>query len=456
MEQLSRNLDDPQSTSTSISQLQKQHSLESNLRPNKKDAEHKNRQLRKSRTSGLYMAEGGAFDYLSSSDEEPPIAPIPNKLFDSTDQLLYKQKLEQRTELYRNKGAVKLCIGRQGAGTGEFSYPRDVVYAKFTLKTKLIGQQVLMVVDSGNSRIQIFDTQGKYLSEFGQNGTGPGAFDCPSSACCFPEGTIVVSDTNNHRLQFFDSNGRFIRQIGGRPPGAQTPGTGQPPPVFATTFESSGMNLARQTSAEPGQFAFPYGVCYDTSQNELYVCDKENGVIQILDGEGNFKSFLSQHRSGRLNAIFRLTFKSPNFVHSNGQQLICSDTNSHCVHVFSLKNSQKRILGEGEGIQEGKFKKPRGVALDEMNFAIVADAGNNRVQIFRPDGSFLKVGLIWCYFWCTLVEAHTWVLLMETICDRILNAIKLFFLSITLIPSKQPCLSFPVFTCRLFLNFKIC
>ena len=362
------------------------------MKPNKKETEHKKRQLRKCRTSGLYLAGDDTFDYLdrSSSDEE---APITNKLFDATDQLLYKQRLEQRTELYRNKGAVKLCIGRQGVGTGEFSYPRDVIWSKFTLKTKLVGQQVILVVDSGNSRIQIFDTQGKYLSEFGQNGSQPSAFDGPWSACCFPEGTIVVSDTNNHRLQFFDSNGRFIRQIGSRTPGIQPAGSGQQP-VFATTFESSGMNLARQTSAEPGLFSFPYGICYDGSQNELYVCDKENGVIQILDGEGNFKRFLSpnQHRSGRLNAIFRLTFKSPNFVHSNGQHLICSDTNSHCVHVFSLKNSQKRTLGEGEGIQEGKFKKPRGVALDEMNFAIVADAGNNRVQIFRPDGSFLKVG----------------------------------------------------------------
>lgn len=398
-EQLSRNLPEgAECTSTSISSLQRQHSLESNLKPKKKEIEHKKRQLRKSRTSGLYLVSGD--DYLdgSSSDEEQPIrnAPITNKLFDATDQLLYKQRLEQRTELYRNKGAVKLCIGRQGAGIGEFSYPRDVIWCKFTLKSKLVGEQVIMVVDSGNSRIQTFDTQGNFLAEFGQNGNQPGAFDCPSSACCFPEGTIVVSDTNNNRLQFFDSNHRFLRQIGGhRPPCTNN----SQQPDFGTPVES-GINLARQTSAEPGLFSSPYGLCYEANQNELYVCDRENGVVQVLDGEGNFRRFLSanQHRSGRLNAIFRFAFKSPNFVHSNGQNLICSDTNSHCVHVFSLKSAQKTVLGDGEGIGPGKFKKPRGVALDEFNFAIVADAGNNRVQIFNPEGKFLKVSFFERFF----------------------------------------------------------
>ena len=392
-EQMPRNLAGQECAPTSISPLQRQHSLESNLKPKKKETEHKKRQLRKSRTSGLYLASGDAFDYLdrSSSDEDLEIksVPITNKLFDATDQLLYKQRLEQRTELYRNKGTVKLSIGRQGAGVGEFSYPRDVIWCKFTLKTKLVGEQVIIVVDSGNSRIQIFDTQGNFLTEFGQKGDQPGAFDCPSSACCLPEGTIVVSDTNNNRLQFFTSSGRFLRQIGQR-----SGFIGQQPNAGATA--ESGSNLQRQTSAEPGLFSFPYGLCYEASQSELYVCDRENGVVQVLDGEGNFRRFLSanQHRTGRLNAIFRFAFKSPNFVHSNGQNLICSDTNSHAVHVFSLKSSQKLVLGEGEGISEGKFKKPRGVALDEFNFAIVADAGNNRVQIFKPDGQFLKVGVL--------------------------------------------------------------
>merc|ERR1711909_222003 len=36
------------------------------------------------------------------------------------------------------------------------------------------------------------------------------------------------------------------------------------------------------------------------------------------------------------------------------------------------------------------FKFPRGVAVDEGGFIFVADSGNNRIQIFNPDGTFLR------------------------------------------------------------------
>lgn len=47
------------------------------------------------------------------------------------------------------------------------------------------------------------------------------------------------------------------------------------------------------------------------------------------------------------------------------------------------------MLNEGSG--DGQFKFPRGVAVDENGFIIVGDSGNNRIQIFNPDGTFLKV-----------------------------------------------------------------
>jgi len=43
-----------------------------------------------------------------------------------------------------------------------------------------------------------------------------------------------------------------------------------------------------------------------------------------------------------------------------------------------------------EGTEEGQFKFPRGVAVDEGGFIFVADSGNNRIQIFNPDGTFLR------------------------------------------------------------------
>ena len=353
--------------------LPKQHSLESNLESRKESAA-KIGQLKKSKTSVAYDLESD-----SSEDEAKlNLNAVVNKLFDATDQILFKQKLEQRTELYKNKGSIKLSIGKQGIELGDFKWPKDVRWCKYTLPSKLIGEQVIMVVDSGNNRVQVFDTQGKFLNSFGEKGIQDAHFDNPASICCFQDGKIVISDTNNHRLQWFDSKFNFIKSIGSK--------------QSIESNQSGTMNLQRQISAEPGQFSLPYGLCCETDQ--IYVCDKGNERVQVLDNEGSFKRFLSsstnQNRLSRLNAIIRMSFKSPNFIHSNGQQVIVSDTNTHCVHLLSLKNNQKVVLG-GEGTSAGKFKYPRGVALDEFGFSIIADSGNNRISIFNPNGSFLKV-----------------------------------------------------------------
>lgn len=36
-----------------------------------------------------------------------------------------------------------------------------------------------------------------------------------------------------------------------------------------------------------------------------------------------------------------------------------------------------------------------GVAVDDQGYIFVADSGNNRIQIFNPDGSFLKTFGSW-------------------------------------------------------------
>lgn len=37
----------------------------------------------------------------------------------------------------------------------------------------------------------------------------------------------------------------------------------------------------------------------------------------------------------------------------------------------------------------------RGVDVDDQGYIVVADSGNNRVQIFHPDGSFLRAFGSW-------------------------------------------------------------
>jgi sugar lactone lactonase YvrE len=59
------------------------------------------------------------------------------------------------------------------------------------------------VADTGNKRIVIFDSDGKYLTEFGTAGLDPGQFDEPVGVAIGSDGTVYVTDTWNQRIQSF-------------------------------------------------------------------------------------------------------------------------------------------------------------------------------------------------------------------------------------------------------------
>ncbi len=59
------------------------------------------------------------------------------------------------------------------------------------------------VADTGNKRIVVFDSDGKYITEFGSGGLDPGQFDEPVGVAVAKDGTVYVTDTWNQRIQTF-------------------------------------------------------------------------------------------------------------------------------------------------------------------------------------------------------------------------------------------------------------
>jgi hypothetical protein len=64
----------------------------------------------------------------------------------------------------------------------------------------------------GNARIHKYTLDGKLLSSWGEPGTDPGQFNIPHNICCDPDGWIYVADRENHRVQIFDGNGKWETQ----------------------------------------------------------------------------------------------------------------------------------------------------------------------------------------------------------------------------------------------------
>ena len=65
-------------------------------------------------------------------------------------------------------------------------------------------------------RIYTYTIDGSSISPFyiGSNGIGDGQFSFPTSVAFDPSGKIYVLDTGNNRIQKFDSDGKFITKLG--------------------------------------------------------------------------------------------------------------------------------------------------------------------------------------------------------------------------------------------------
>ena len=71
--------------------------------------------------------------------------------------------------------------------------------------------------DSKEHYVRIFDLEGNYLGEVGEGrGTGEGRLLFPTYLAVSDDGSLYVSDTMNSRVSVFDSEGRFLRTVGAR------------------------------------------------------------------------------------------------------------------------------------------------------------------------------------------------------------------------------------------------
>jgi sugar lactone lactonase YvrE len=71
----------------------------------------------------------------------------------------------------------------------------------------------MYVLDSGNHRIQKFDSEGNFLASFGRHGQGPGEFQYPQSIDIDDEGNMYIADSGNQKVNILKPDGAFDKDI---------------------------------------------------------------------------------------------------------------------------------------------------------------------------------------------------------------------------------------------------
>jgi DNA-binding beta-propeller fold protein YncE len=117
---------------------------------------------------------------------------------DATGHVIYKLNQE---------GKEVMRLGTKGtSGTSQttFNLPTDIAFAP---------NGDLYVSDGyGSARVVKFSRDGKYLLQWGTRGTGPGQFMLPHNVVVDAQGRVYVTDRDNQRIEVFDPNGKFITE----------------------------------------------------------------------------------------------------------------------------------------------------------------------------------------------------------------------------------------------------
>ena len=167
-----------------------------------------------------------------------------------------------------------------------------------------------------NSRVAKYDRNGDWVKSWGEHGTGPGQFRLPHAIAVDRNNNVYVGDRSNRRIQVFDTEGKFLRMFsidvppdpktravngntptGERlsavigapnslciPPGRDVMFVGEstyPGRIFKVSLEGKVLGVIGRSGRLLKQFSGAHGLACP-SENEIYVAETSNWRVQKL------------------------------------------------------------------------------------------------------------------------------------------------------------------------------
>ncbi len=289
-----------------------------------------------------------------------------------------------------------LTWGMVGTGDGEFDGTSDVA---------VDSDKNVYVSDSGNNRIQKFDSSGTFLGWWGKDdmggirwhasgsgrtgvsGTGDGEFYGPGGIAVDSSGNVYVVDTANYRIQKFNSSGTFLGWWGKDDLGS-------------TGWHEPGTGRTGVSGVGDGEFDEPSGLAVDSAGN-VYVVDTANYRIQKFNSSGTFLGWWGKDDLGSTGWHEPGSGRTGVSGFEDGQlrepRDIAVDSSGNVFVVDRFRRLIQKFDSNGgfitkwgsNGSGDGQFSYPYGVGVDSSGNVYVADTFNDRIQKFDSNGVFL-------------------------------------------------------------------
>ncbi len=237
----------------------------------------------------------------------------------------------------------------------------------------------LYVADWFNHRMQKFNPDGSFATEWGAYGSGDGGLIFPRAAIMAADGRVVVTDSENNRLSLFAADGTFdstvvpVSTTLGRP--HQTAIAADGSYWIADTLNNrlirldvTGFTLDVITAS----VVSPRGVAVDSAGNIYSANDGATDSITKYNAAGDLIGTIVT--GGTAQNQVRNPHNLAVEMFGDSEMLLVADSGNNLVKFFGTSGTFSTAVGLGQ------LSGPKGVAVspDEMTLA-VSDHDNNRI-----------------------------------------------------------------------------
>ena len=218
------------------------------------------------------------------------------------------------------------------------------------------GSQQVYLADTGNHRLQVYNSAGVYQATFGSLGTGNYQFNCPAGLDFNPgNGNLVVADLCNQRIMVYTSAHVFKAMLG-----------------------ETGV-----AGSDNSHFNVPLDVAV-AANGVIYVADAENFRVQkcTLSGStGTCSTFAGE--TGVFGDDFGHLHPVSVAVDGAGRVFVLDDWNGR-VLVYDSTGAFLTSVGGGPVERTNGFQSAIGVAVDAVGNLYISDRFNHVIKKFAP------------------------------------------------------------------------
>ena len=235
-----------------------------------------------------------------------------------------------------------ISVVKEGRAKGELFCPIRVAFDENSQRIYVTNRVFGIGSSSSGSNISVFSVTGEYIDRFCK-----GVVGYPWGIAISEGNTVFVSDIELHCVHKFK----------------------------LPTFQS--VSKVGKKGTGVGEFRSPFNLT--VTDGCVYVADRGNHRVAVMDTELKHRNYLTHQ-----------TMTSPYDVKVNNNKVyVLSDTDSPCLHVFSLTGEKIRSFITCDQDGNAQVRRCLSFCLDKKQNILMADYSDDKIKVFSQEGALL-------------------------------------------------------------------